>query len=179
MKKNGTIFSIASLFVLLLCSNTLIAQTAPPTPGNRAPEFHQFDFWVGEWELTWHDTANGTVTGTNHITKLLNDNVVHESFSDPTNNYYGQSWSVYHPQRKLWQQTWVDNQGGYLDFTGGMTDGKMILSRSFVNPAGKTVHQRMVFFDIAKNSLSWSWESSLDEGTTWKQQWLIHYKRKK
>jgi len=55
----------------------------------------------------------------------------------------------------------------------------MTLSRSFVGPKGKTVMQRMTFFNIVDDSLDWSWESSLDGGQNWKQLWLIHYKRTK
>ena len=175
MKTYHMFFVVFVLGCLLLPQRLASQSTAPD---KNSPEFHQFDFWVGEWEASWLNTAKATVKGTNSIKKTLDDAVIYESFSDPTNKFYGQSWSVYNPQRKLWQQTWVDNQGGYLDFTGGMNGGRMILSRSFVGPKGKTVHQRMVFYDILKNSFNWSWESSTDEGKSWKQQWLIQYKRK-
>ena len=36
----------------------------------------------------------------------------------------------------------------------------------------------MVFKNIAKQSLDWSWERSLDEGKTWQVVWPIHYQRK-
>jgi hypothetical protein len=54
----------------------------------------------------------------------------------------------------------------------------MMLSRSFTDKKAQKVSQRMKFFNITRNSLDWSWESSLDEGKTWRQNWLIHYKRK-
>jgi hypothetical protein len=71
----------------------------------------------------------------------------------------------------------VDNNGSYLDFEGSFEDDKMTLSRSYVGPKGKTAMQRMIFFNISDDSLDWSWESSLDDGKTWKQLWLIHYER--
>jgi hypothetical protein len=46
---------LLSAFVLLLCSAALVAQTAPPAqpPDPCAlPDQKQFDFWVGEWDLT-------------------------------------------------------------------------------------------------------------------------------
>lgn len=173
-----TLCAFTGIFFLCCAPFRLVAQSQQTVSKNDAPEFREFDFWLGEWELSWHDSVGRTVHGSNIIRKMLDNFVVHESFSDPTNKLFGQSWSVYNPQRKLWHQTWVDNQGSYMDFTGGMTDGNMILGRSFVGPKGRTVHQRMVFFDITPNSLSWRWESSLDAGKTWKELWLIRYKRK-
>ena len=35
-----------------------------------------------------------------------------------------------------WKQTWVDNEGGYLDFVGESKDGQMILSREATRPDG-------------------------------------------
>lgn len=160
------------IFFTALLSN--VSATVPDTPRCSLPEFHQFDFWVGEWDVTWNDT----VKGTNNITKGLGNCVIQENFSDPSNNFFGKSFSVYNPDKKQWEQTWVDNEGSYMAFTGEFKDGRMILSRSFTNKKGKQVIQRMVFFNIKLGSLDWSWESSSDDGKTWKQNWLIHYKRK-
>ena len=162
--------TIASVVVAL---GSAIAQSDTPVIPCTAPEANQFDFWIGTWDLTWNDTS----TGTNVITRDLDGCVIHENFSDSTNKFFGQSYSVYNSAKGIWQQTWVDNQGGYLEFEGTFDNGQMTLSRSFVGPKGKSVMQRMVFSNIAEVSIDWSWESSLDEGITWKQNWLIHYKR--
>jgi len=37
----------------------------------------------------------------------------------------------------------------------------------------------MVYYNIKPDSFEWSWEASTDGGSTWKQNWLIHYRRKK
>jgi hypothetical protein len=37
----------------------------------------------------------------------------------------------------------------------------------------------MIFSNIQKDSLEWNWESSLDDGKTWKTNWKIFYKRRK
>ena len=92
---------------------------------NINPE-NQFDFWLGEWDARWGEDGKGT----NHISKILDDKVVQEDFHAP--DLHGMSFSVYDPERRLWCQTWVDNNGTYLDFTGGFEDGKMILSRDAI-----------------------------------------------
>lgn len=154
---------------------------APASVPCSGPEWKQLDFWVGEWDLTW-PASPGTPAGagTNRIEKILDGCVISENFSGsgPT-PLVGKSYSTYSPQLKEWQQTWVDNQGSYLDFTGGMQNGEMILSMERPGPGGKTVNLRMVFKSIQPGTLDWSWERSVDGGKTWQVQWPIHYTRKK
>ena len=166
-------FGVLLIICLSIGVQSVIAQADSTAKPCSAPEASQFDFWVGSWNLTWNDSVNGT----NVITKELDGCVIHENFSHPAENFYGQSYSVYNPTKGVWQQTWVDNSGNYLDFEGSFEDGKMTLSRSFVGPRGKAVMQQMIFSNISESSLDWSWESSLDSGTTWKQLWLIHYEK--
>jgi len=170
-----------SFFLLLIffVSVASSAQTSAPKPCS-APEASQFDFWVGDWIATWGDTLHGS----NHIEKMFGNCTIHENFSDPNSNFLGQSWSVYNNSSKLWQQTWVDNQGGYIVLTGGMVGDSLVLTtaeRSVpvkLSASGK-IMSRMVYYNIRPDSFDWSWEASTDNGKTWKQNWLIHYHRKK
>lgn len=140
-----------------------------------SPEAAQFDFWVGEWELTWGEDG----AGTNSIEKILDGCVILENFDGtPTIALKGISVSSYNQRLKKRQQTWVDNQGGYLDFVGEFADGKMILSREFVKD-GERIRQRMVWDNITADTLDWNWEKSVDGGETWEVLWKIHYERKK
>ncbi len=155
------------------------AQSTNPKPCS-SPEASQFDFWIGDWELTWNDTLHGT----NQIKKMFDDCTIHENFNDPRLNFLGQSWSVYNTNYKQWQQTWVDNQGGYIALTGGMHGDSMILKTAemtvpvSMSENGKMIN-RMVYYNIQPNSFDWSWESSSDGGKVWTPKWQIHYDRKK
>ena len=150
------------------------ANTAPAATPCQIPEMRQFDFWVGQWDLTWEGGS-----GSNTITRQLDDCVIQEQFdSDAQSNFRGMSVSTFSKLDGKWHQTWVDNQGGYLDFVGGMKDDRMILSRQ-AERDGKTFLQRMVWYDIAGDSLEWNWERSDDNGETWQTLWHISYKRKK
>jgi len=133
---------------------------------------NQFDFWLGEWEVTW---GEGEI-GTNHVLRIMDDRVIQENFSAPGLN--GMSVSVYDKERKLWCQTWVDNNGSYLDFTGTFNDRKMILQRDAL-VRGEACKQRMIWYEIQPDKFEWSWERSDDEGKTWRVLWNIHYSRKK
>ena len=136
------------------------------------PEAHQFDFWLGDWSLTWADT----VTGTNHIERILNECVIRENFS--TFGFEGTSVSAYDLNSKRWKQTWVDNSGAYLDFVGGLEGEEMIMSRTFLKDE-TPISQRMVWYNIQPDSLDWNWEVSMDQGENWKTLWHIHYRRQK
>jgi hypothetical protein len=132
----------------------------------------QFDFWLGEWECTWGEGGKGG----NRIERILDGKVIQENFDGE--DFRGISVSVWNAHRKLWCQTWVDNSGAYLDFTGGFRDGQMILSRDAILD-GKTFKQRMVWYNITDDEFDWNWERSDDDGKTWDLKWQIKYKRKK
>ena len=170
------LINLMLLFVIGLSSK---AQTNNQQPCS-SQQASEFDFWVGDWNLTWNDSLHGS----NRIEKMFGNCTVHENFSDPKMGYLGQSWSVYNTNYKQWQQTWVDNQGGYIALTGGKVGDSMILSTAErmvparISSTGKMIN-RMVFFNIRTDSFDWSWEASTDGGTTWKPNWKIHYARKK
>ena len=131
----------------------------------------QFDFWLGKWDCTWAEDGKAT----NHILRILDDNIIQENFSAP--NLKGMSVSAYDAERGRWCQTWVDNSGSYLDFTGTFEDGKMILSRDAI-VRGEACKQRMVWYNIEASQLDWNWERSDDGGITWRVLWEIHYQKK-
>lgn len=162
----------------ILISVQLSAQTNNQPPCS-APEAGQFDFWIGDWTITYSDTMHAT----NHVEKMMSGCTIQENFNDLHNNYTGKSWSVYNANYKQWQQTWVDNQGGYIALTGGMQGDSMVMTTAErivpvkISPTGKVI-SRMVYFNITRNAFDWDWESSTDGGKTWKSNWRLHYDRK-
>ncbi len=63
----------------LLLAVAMFACAAPErgTVSNRkASAASQFDFWLGEWELTWGDSGRGS----NTITAILDSMVIAENF---------------------------------------------------------------------------------------------------
>jgi hypothetical protein len=178
----GVVMALSTIAAAAVISNHL---SRPATVLSSISAARQFDFWLGEWDLTWPGEQSGLPAGqigrgTNAITAILDSCVIQENFVDlAPNSLRGMSFSVYNKRLGKWQQTWVDNQGGYLDFVGEFKDGKMILSRQATTKEGKEIIQRMVWHNIAKDQLDWNWEASEDGGKTWKVNWQIHYTRKK
>jgi hypothetical protein len=144
------------------------------------PEQKQLEFWVGEWELTWPgDQASQEGHGTNSIRRVMDGCVVEENFSGGDSMHLrGMSLSIFDIKAQKWKQTWVDNEGGYLDFVGEFKNGQMILAREAKAQDERRLLQRMVFKNITAKDLDWSWERSPDGGKTWQVVWPIHYRRK-
>lgn len=146
-------------------------------------ESTMFDFWLGEWELSWPGGQGGTPEdgegrGTNVITRILDGCIIQESFRSAT-GFHGMSVSSLNPRTGRWQQTWVDNRGGYLVFSGEFRDGEMELrTDEFTNPSGDSQINRMLWTNITSNSLDWRWQRSLDGGETWENLWEIRYVRR-
>ncbi len=165
--------------LLALLPSLAPAQSSPANPCT-LPQQKQFEFWVGEWDLTWPGQKAGeTGHGTNSIKRIMDGCVVQENFSGADSMpMRGTSVSVFDARAGKWKQTWVDNQGGYLDFVGEFKDGQMILQREGIRPDGTKVLQRMVWKNISAGEFDWSWEGSRDGGKTWQVNWPIHYKRK-
>jgi len=132
----------------------------------------QFDFWLGEWDCTWH--ADGLEhLGTNSVYADLGGMVVVENFDGrPSLDFQGLSYSVYDRTAQRWKQTWVDSEGSYLDFAGGFEDGAMDLRR-----VADGALFRMRWENIEPNGFDWSYARSDDGGATWTALWEIGYSR--
>lgn len=130
----------------------------------------QFDFWLGHWDLRWEPDG----TGVNVVASILDDHVILERFDGrPSISLAGMSVSLFDEAIGRWRQVWVDNDGQYLEFVGGLEGDRMILERR--RPDGR--QQRMVWSNIKAESLHWSWEHS-DDGERWTVDWAIDYRRR-
>lgn len=162
--------------VLILVFSVLNAQALPENPE------HYFDFWVGEWSASWDEGDGQRGYGTNHITKTLDGIVIHENFeiiAGKSKGFKGTSISVYETKTKKWKQAWADNQHGFLYFTGKFEGDKRIFQTEISkDEAGNQNTQRMVFYAIRPDAMTWDWESSKDGGKTWTLNWRIDYLRK-
>ena len=170
----------ALLFCLLVSPGIFAQQPIGPANPCAAPQQKQLDFWLGDWDLTWPGENGGAPGhGTNSIKRVLDGCVIQENFSGQSSMpLRGTSVSTFDARAGKWKQTWVDNEGGYLDFAGEFSNGQMILQREATRPDGTRIVQRMVWKNITTNELDWSWEASSDAGKTWQVNWPIHYKRR-
>jgi hypothetical protein len=162
------------LFILLFAiTNIVFAQ-------NMELNNKTFDFWVGQWKAEWKQADGSIGTGTNTITKVLDDAVIEENFEitgGAQAGFKGKSLSVFNPNTRTWHQAWVDNQNSYLNFIGEVDGDRKIFHTIPVEKDGKISTQRMVFYNIQEDSFTWDWEGTKDGGKNWTLLWRIHYTR--
>lgn len=181
---------------LAACSGsatTPAAGPAAPAAGPTAiaaacntPEHRQLDFWVGDWDLIvrarvkpesdeWQEAK-----GSQRITSILGGCAIEEQFSGagPGPVWHGRSFSMWQPALGRWRQTWVDDQGMYMLFDGGLEAGVMTLNGTPREQDGHEIRMRMVFHDITADALIWEWQRSVDGGE-WAAQLVVDYRRRR
>jgi len=138
------------------------APPAGPPPSCSGPEYRQFDFWIGDWNVT----SGGGQAGTNNVTLDVAGCVVHEHWVG-TKGGSGESFNFYDRQDGRWHQLWVGSGGGVVRLAGEYKDRKMQLAGEAPGPDGKPRKSRMTFHNNEDGTVRQVWETSPDEGRTW------------
>jgi hypothetical protein len=155
---------VLQLLMPLVAVSHATAQGAPRAATCAAPEFHQFDFWIGDWEV---QNPDGSKAGHNRIEPILGGCALQENWTGAGGGS-GKSFNMYDRRRKVWHQTWVDAQGNMLQLDGHFADKRMTLaSGETPDSSGKTVINRIIWEQTAPNRVRQLWEMSRDGGKTW------------
>ncbi len=141
-----------------------------------------FDFWVGDWNVSWKNADGTPGKARNRVVKILGGAVLEETFeqdaADPPPLLLGRSLSVLHKASGTWKQAWADNQGGFFAFTASVEGDKRIFATDVRTDGDKQRAQRMVFYAIQPNSFTWDWEGTSDGGRSWALLWRLEYRRR-
>jgi len=163
---------IAALLCAAVLPSLAIAATPPKCD---SPEYRQFDFWVGKWDV--FNTRDGTPGGSSLIELLYGKCTLRENWTD-TSGFSGGSLNTYNRIDKRWHQTWTDSTGSWREFVGGLENGRMVLVwRHFsVTMPGKTVQERMIFTPNPDGSVRQYSDQTID-GKTWVERYDYTYRR--
>ena len=143
---------------LLFLSFTASAQSSCD-----APEYRQFDFWIGEWTVTQN---NGDLAGTNRITSILDGCVIKEDYHTPS-GFAGQSLNSYDRQTKQWIQTWMDNSGLVLRLSGVAKSNGMVLSGEGRDRQGRAIVHRITWSLNDDGTVNQHWQMKLADSAQW------------
>lgn len=135
--------------------------------------YRQFDFWIGKWEVSRPD---GTVAGTNQITKSLNDCILHEHYQS-VNGYEGTSVNIFNKNTQQWHQTWVDNTGLLLQLDGGLVNQDMVMWGEGMDQSGRIVKHRISWSPNENGTVIQRWQVSHDQGMSWQMLFEGTYKK--
>jgi len=123
-------------------------------------EHRQFDFWVGSWDVV--SPAYPGAVSRSRISRINDGCTVLEEYTTQV-AYEGKSLNFYDATRKVWHQTWIDNQGGALYLEGGLEGNAMVLSTT----GSKESIQRITWTPLPDGRVRQHWESTADSGKTW------------
>jgi len=125
--------------IAICCTLIAIAFQSAVSKGTSAapcdsPEHHQFDFWIGDWDVSDADAIKEVARV--KVERILDGCALHELYMD-TSGLKGESFSIYDETANLWHQTWVTNRGRVLVVEGKLQGGVIVLSGADRAPSGK------------------------------------------
>ncbi|HVQ06983.1 MAG TPA: hypothetical protein VMS43_00970 [Allosphingosinicella sp.] len=157
------------LSALALATQAPAAPSAPPPPpACAAPEHHQFDFWVGRWDV--YPTGTERLVAHSLIERLYGDWVIRESWM-PLRGGGGSSLNAWRPGERRWRQLWADSANSWAEFSGGLDGAAMVL----IAGEGPT-RSRMTYSRQPAGAVRQLVEQSTDGGATWTAQYDFTYR---
>lgn len=137
------------------------------------PEFRQFDFWVGEWDVF----SGNQKVGDSSVQLILKDCVVFENWTSKLGRE-GKSFNKYDPANKYWQQYWVADNGSTTVYTGNLQNGEMRYHAEQPMANGGKMMQKLTFSRVAVDKVRQFQQFSTDGGKTWTTGYDFLYVRK-
>lgn len=147
-----------------------------------APEYRQFDFWIGEWEAFG---PKGNKAGESKVTLILDSCIIFEEWTSASVQqgirFAGKSFNTWNATTKQWQQTWVDNVGGTNEYLQGKFENNQIIytSKPFQFRKDTMAIRKMTFTNLSADKLRQHGEISKDDGKNWSTEYDLEYRRKK
>ena len=155
--------AICLAWIFALASALAVAQPGP-APACTTPENKQFDFWIGDWEVT--EAASGAHAAQVRVERILDGCVLLEQYQDP-GGLKGQSFTIYDAPRQVWHQSWVTNRGQLLTLEGRLGADGMVLNGKFLSPDHNETLVRGTWKPEGA-SVRETAVTSTDGGKTWK-----------
>jgi hypothetical protein len=131
--------AIALSFGVCNLHSAAAAESPPPGALCNSPEHHQFDFWVGDWQV--FDATTHQLVGFDHVAKLAEGCIVQQNLSMLTDLYrrpgvpyrmFGISVNRFDGEQ--WLELWADNQWGAIALKGA-PDAKAAMVLTTIIPS--------------------------------------------
>lgn len=147
-------------------------------PCSADPNFHAFDFWVGEWDVQPTGPNRGPIgSGSSSvIERQLDGCVIQENWLPLGGVGQGKSFNMYNSATKQWEQYYVDSRATITLYKGTFhEDGNLYFE---ADQFGSTNKIRMTFFNQGPNQVRQLGHVSTDGGKTWTVSFDLTYVRK-
>jgi hypothetical protein len=176
----GRIHSGISSLALITAAVAFASADAAAAAGPKGcdtPESHQWDFWVGYWEV--HPRGADTIIAHSLIEKRYAGCAIRENWMPLGREADGGGGSLYDPARKEWRQTWIDSSGTRVDLDGAFKDGIMTIVGTWANFATPGTDALVAMhYHLEPDGQARQWaEASTDGGKTWTPSFDFLYRR--
>jgi hypothetical protein len=151
--------------VFIAAATTASSPATVASPHCSAAEYHQLDFWIGDWDIFEMETPGGPSMARARVEPIAQGCAIHELY-EQSDGLIGDSILSYDPVRKQWQQTWVTNRGSIMVLWGNFKDGLLVLEGESHLKDGTSVMQRISWKVHDKGVREWA-VLSKDGGKTW------------
>jgi hypothetical protein len=147
-------------------------------PCDADPNYHAFDFWIGEWDVQPTGPTRGPLGSgaTSVIERQLDGCVIQENWL-PQGPGAGKSFNIYNRVTKQWEQYYVDTRGTVTHYTGTFHDDGNLYYEAV--QFASTNRLRMTFFNQGPTQVRQLGHTSTDGGKTWSVSFDLTYVRKK
>ena len=144
--------------------------------GCSSADSRQFDFWLGEWDVS--PTGQSFLVAESTISVVAQGCAILENWR-PLQGPHGYSINSYDSSDKLWHQEYVDASGVRAPYVGGVTDGIMHMDNlgSLPPNAPPGLKRRMSFQALDANAVR-QWGESSRDGKEWNISWDLTYRRR-
>lgn len=152
----------------------------PQRPGGCvSSESRQFDFWLGEWDVSPSGSTSGVIVAESSITLTDQGCVIIEHWR-PFGGGHGHSINMYDPVDHKWHQTWADASGSRTEYSGALdSEGVLRLDNLGPSAQGQSPGRRRMNFQRIENRTVRQWGEVFDDlAQTWKVEWDFTYRRR-
>jgi len=145
-------------------------------PCDFSPEYRQFDFWIGEWDV--FSTQGHQPVGSSSIQLILGKCVILENWTGGGGGA-GKSFNIYNANTKKWEQIWVSSSGALMKFEGVLNNNVLDYYGDAFAPNGAPSRRHLQFFNQGPGQVRQFSQMSTDGGKTWTVEYDFTYLRKK
>jgi len=160
------------LFIAFGC-HAMAQQTSPCAS---EPHTHDFDFWIGEWDV--YPTGAQKLVGHSLVQSISGGCGLLENWT-ASQGGDGKSVNYYNLATGKWEQDWIGSGGGAQRYLNGVyKDGAMQFTYEFIDKQGNKKTGNFKFYNIDKNTVRQYQDVNNDDGKTVTVSYDLTYKRK-
>ncbi|HEV2701661.1 MAG TPA: hypothetical protein VGV09_08530 [Steroidobacteraceae bacterium] len=156
-----------AVVALFLCQ---AASAAMPTVGAAEPAtcavnpaIRQFDFWLGDWTVTYPGTSGSSAST---VSATLDSCAVLETWRGD-HSHRGENLFAYSAEEKSWHGLFADNEGRVHVLNGKVAAGVAEFYGPSRGENGEAELNRVRVMRVSANEVRQTWEKSTDKGATW------------